>query len=116
MESKLPPSLRHLVSWSVSILGKAIISEYGEDIYYKIDKVRLQMKKMRRLSSKNWKKSLSILLQEYEFLDKLSPTTGTTLNGKFDRTAPRRASTGETGRRGPGFSQSAPAPAGDGQG
>src|SRR4249919_2981792 len=73
MESKLPPSLRHLVSWSVSILGKAIISEYGEDIFNKIDKVRLQMKKMRRLSSKNWKKSLSILLQEYDFLDKLSP-------------------------------------------
>jgi phosphoenolpyruvate carboxylase len=73
MESKLPPSLRHLVSWSVSILGKAIISEYGEEIYFKIDKVRLQMKKMRRLGSKNWKKSLSILLQEYDFLDKLPP-------------------------------------------
>lgn len=73
MESKLPPLLKHLVSWSVSVLGKAIKEEYGEDIYLKIEQVRLQMKKMRRLGPSKWKKSTAILLQEYKEFEKLAP-------------------------------------------
>ncbi len=71
MESNLPSSLKHLVSWSVSILGKAIKDEHGEEIFQIIEKVRLQMKKMRGLNYRHWKKSFTILLEEYDEFEKL---------------------------------------------
>jgi len=72
MESKLPLLLTHLVSWSVSVLGKAIKEEHGENFYLKIENVRLQMKKMRGLGSRDWEKTNSILLANYQDFDRLS--------------------------------------------
>lgn len=71
MEGNLPSLLKHLVSWSVSLLGKAIKEEHGNDFFLKIEKVRLQMKKMRGLGPKNWEKATAILLANYQDFDKL---------------------------------------------
>lgn len=74
MESELPPLLKHLVSWSVSLLGDAIKEEHGEDIFLKIENLRIQMKQMRRFGPRNWKRSTSILFAQYKELEKLTPT------------------------------------------
>lgn len=73
MESELPSLLKHLVSWSVSLLGEAIKEEYGNNFYLEIEKVRLQMKKMRSLGTRSWGKATSILLANYQDFEKLTP-------------------------------------------
>jgi phosphoenolpyruvate carboxylase len=50
MQKTLPEQLQHLVSWSVSLLGKAILDEYGKETFAKIEALRKEMKSMRRLS------------------------------------------------------------------
>lgn len=50
MQNTLPRQLQHLVSWSVGLLGKAILEEYGKETFSKIEALRKEMKSMRRLS------------------------------------------------------------------
>lgn len=50
MQKTLPEQLQHLVSWSVGLLGNAILEEYGKENFAKIEALRKEMKSMRRLS------------------------------------------------------------------
>ena len=71
MESELQPLSKHLVSWSISVLGRAFQEEYGKKTFLKIDKIRLQMKKMRRPGPGNPKKANSILLRDHQEFDQM---------------------------------------------
>jgi phosphoenolpyruvate carboxylase len=47
MQEYLPQELQNLVSEAVSLLGKSVKSDYGHKIYQEVEKIRLQMKRLR---------------------------------------------------------------------
>lgn len=65
---QLPEKLQHLVSWSVDILGKAIKLEYGPKAYNRIEKLRANMKELRKAHPD---KLYTELLKEQKKIQKL---------------------------------------------
>ena len=69
IETKLiSKELSELVSWSVSLLGKAIKTEYGEDTFNMIEKIRQDMKSLRAKPADTVYQSLSENLEEFHQL------------------------------------------------
>ncbi|MBT8449648.1 MAG: phosphoenolpyruvate carboxylase, partial [Gammaproteobacteria bacterium] len=69
IETKLiSKELSELVSWSVSLLGKAIKTEYGEDTFDMIEKIRQDMKSLRAKPADTVYQSLSKNLKEFHHL------------------------------------------------
>ena len=69
IETKLiSKELSELVSWSVSLLGKAIKTEYGEDTYDMIEKIRQDMKSLRAKPADTVYESLSKNLADFQHL------------------------------------------------
>src|SRR5690606_37902398 len=65
----LPKKLQSLVYWSIEILGNSIKEIYGEKNFSRIEKLRLEMKKVRDLDDK---KAYEILQKELKGLRKAS--------------------------------------------
>ncbi|PIP88606.1 MAG: phosphoenolpyruvate carboxylase [Bdellovibrionales bacterium CG12_big_fil_rev_8_21_14_0_65_38_15] len=57
-ENKISSELQHLVYWAVDILGKAILEEYGKDIYTQVETLRKKMKLNRGRDSESVHQSL----------------------------------------------------------
>lgn len=69
IETKLiSKELSELVSWSVSLLGKAIKTEYGEDTFNMIESIRQDMKSLRTQSPDTVYDSLSKNLEDFHHL------------------------------------------------
>ncbi len=65
-QDSISKELTDLVSWSVSLLGKAIRSEYGEHTYQLIEGIRHEMKSLRSESAEDVYQSLDKYLTSFK--------------------------------------------------